>query len=129
VTSHLLTLVFFAPPVLLSRFAGIKELVQALHDKGVQVFLVSGGFREVRFVGWTCQASVVAHQDQQVIEPIADILKVPRDHIFANRIVFHADGTYKGFDDTEPTSQAGGKAVVVGMYVTTQGRFFFWRVY
>lgn len=49
--------------------AGIPELVSLLQSRGTGVFLVSGGFRVI-------------------IDPIADILKIPRDHVFANRILF-----------------------------------------
>lgn len=101
--------------------AGIPELVSLLQSRGTGVFLVSGGFRVI-------------------IDPIADILKIPRDHVYANRILFnvratlllcnaaHAaflllttlltpcthwkqeDGSYAGFDETELTSRSGGKA-------------------
>mmetsp|Transcript_18444 Transcript_18444/g.51661 ORF Transcript_18444/g.51661 Transcript_18444/m.51661 type:complete len:92 (+) Transcript_18444:735-1010(+) len=48
---------------------GIEDLVAALHTRGKKVFLVSGGFR-------------------QIIEPVADILKIPRSRIFANSILY-----------------------------------------
>ena len=74
--------------------SGIKELVDILHMKGVHVYLVSGGFR-------------------QMINPIADVLKISHEHIYANNILFKNDGSYAGFDPNEPTSRAGGKAKVV----------------
>jgi phosphoserine phosphatase len=49
--------------------AGIPELVQKLQGRGCQVFLVSGGFRAI-------------------INPIAAILSIPQDHVFANTILF-----------------------------------------
>jgi len=49
--------------------SGIEDLVAALHTRGKKVFLVSGGFR-------------------QIIEPVADILKIPRSRIFANSILY-----------------------------------------
>lgn len=49
--------------------AGIPELVRALQGRGCQVFLVSGGFRAI-------------------IEPIAEMLGIPLDHVFANTILF-----------------------------------------
>ncbi|CAL8468467.1 g8007 [Coccomyxa elongata] len=70
---------------------GIPELVDLLQSRGTGVFLVSGGFRVI-------------------IDPIADILKIPRDHVFANKILFDEDGSYAGFDETELTSRSGGKA-------------------
>ena len=44
-----------------------------LFQRGVEVYLVSGGFREV-------------------IEPLADHLAIPRDHIYANRLFFNEEG-------------------------------------
>lgn len=73
---------------------GIKELVEVLLARGVDVYLVSGGF-------------------YSVIEPVAKELGIPSKNIFANRIKFYFDGTYAGFDETEPTSQQEGKAKVV----------------
>jgi phosphoserine phosphatase len=72
---------------------GIEELVQALHAKNVDVFLVSGGFRIM-------------------IEPLAEILNIPSDtNIVANTINFEygTEGKYAGFDANEPTSQDMGK--------------------
>ncbi|CAN0378976.1 unnamed protein product [Scytosiphon promiscuus] len=86
---------------------GISELVSALHERGVVVYLVSGGFR-------------------QMIEPVADLLSIPRGNIFANRLLFcdgsgsddgsvSTGGKYVGFSTTEPTSECGGKPKVVGL--------------
>ena len=49
--------------------AGIPELVARLQARGADVFLVSGGFRAI-------------------IDPIAYLLAIPRDHVFANTILF-----------------------------------------
>ncbi len=51
---------------------GIPELVAALKGNGKEVFLVSGGFRVV-------------------INPIADMLGLPREHVFANTLLFKVD--------------------------------------
>jgi len=69
---------------------GIRELVGLLQAQGKQVYLVSGGFREI-------------------INPIAAMLGIPESHVFANNILFKEDGSYAGFDDTEFTSRSGGK--------------------
>lgn len=70
---------------------GIDRLIQALHDRGTDVYLVSGGFR-------------------LMIEPIAQILNVTRERIFANTLLFNEeDGSYAGFDPKEPTSADQGK--------------------
>ena len=73
---------------------GIAELIKALGQQNKRVFLVSGGFR-------------------QMIEPVAAILNVPKTDIFANNLLFEADGNFAGHDEAEPTSRAGGKAKVV----------------
>jgi len=50
-----------------------------------------------------------------MIAPAAHALSISPHRIFANTLLFHPDGSFKGFDETEPTSRAGGKAKVVGM--------------
>mmetsp|Transcript_6028 Transcript_6028/g.15368 ORF Transcript_6028/g.15368 Transcript_6028/m.15368 type:complete len:289 (-) Transcript_6028:160-1026(-) len=73
---------------------GVRELFTALRASGKTVYLVSGGFR-------------------QMIAPVAAALGVPNENIFANKILFNEDGSYAGFDPTEFTSKAGGKAEAV----------------
>jgi len=73
---------------------GVKELIDLLHKRGVDVYLVSGGFREI-------------------INPIAQELNIPMKNVFANRLKFFFDGSYAGFDENEPTSHQDGKARVV----------------
>lgn len=73
---------------------GMRDLMSALKTKGKTVYLVSGGFR-------------------QMIHPIAEELDIPFERVFANNILFNTNGSYAGFDVNEPTSRAGGKAVVV----------------
>jgi hypothetical protein len=46
---------------------GIEHLVKLLQRRNVAIYLISGGFREI-------------------IIPIANLLNIPRDHIFANRM-------------------------------------------
>jgi len=48
--------------------AGIPELVQKLVGSGKKVFLVSGGFRVI-------------------INPVATMLGIPLEHVFANSIL------------------------------------------
>ncbi|XP_052753246.1 phosphoserine phosphatase isoform X1 [Galleria mellonella] len=73
---------------------GISQLVKALQERGVTVYLVSGGFRSL-------------------IEPVAEKLGIPSSHIFANRLKFYFNGEYAGFDENEPTSRSGGKGLVI----------------
>jgi len=82
---------------------GLEEFVAMLQKKGSKVYLVSGGFR-------------------QMINPIADILGVDKEtEVYANNILFNEDGSYKGFDENEPTSRAGGKPKVVQMLKDKHG--------
>ncbi|XP_077291634.1 phosphoserine phosphatase isoform X2 [Arctopsyche grandis] len=73
---------------------GIKNLIEVLQNRGVPVYLVSGGFR--------C-----------LIGPVAEQLGIPLENIFANRLKFFFNGDYAGFDENEPTSRTGGKGVVI----------------
>ena len=50
-----------------------RTLVAMLQSRGTAVYLISGGFR-------------------QLIEPFAKYLGIPKDHIFANRILFNEEG-------------------------------------
>lgn len=91
-------------------------MFESLQARGVQTFLVSGGFREVRTARpSTHWGARPAHPGiAQLIHPVAAALGVDeRTHVFANTLVFHEDGGFAGFDAAEPTSRAGGKAVVV----------------
>lgn len=69
---------------------GIDSLVEALHEAGIDVYLVSGGFRIM-------------------IEPVAKTLCIAKTNIYANTILFDAQGNYAGFDVNEPTSADMGK--------------------
>ncbi|XP_073124374.1 phosphoserine phosphatase, chloroplastic-like isoform X2 [Henckelia pumila] len=73
---------------------GIDALVRKLKDKNKDVYLVSGGFR-------------------QMINPVASILGIPLESIYANRLLFGSSGEFLGFDANEPTSRSGGKAIAV----------------
>ena len=74
---------------------GIRELLGVLGERGIKVFLVSGGFR-------------------QIIEPLAEQLGIPKAHVFANNLLFEdGGGAYAGFDPEEFTSRSGGKREAV----------------
>lgn len=47
------------------------------------------------------------------MKPIASILGVPLENIFANQLLFGSSGEFIGFDTNEPTSRSGGKAAAV----------------
>ncbi|XP_022933623.1 phosphoserine phosphatase, chloroplastic [Cucurbita moschata] len=73
---------------------GIDELVKKLKANNIDVYLISGGFR-------------------QMINPVASILGIPHENIFANQLLFGSKGEFIGFDENEPTSRSGGKATAV----------------
>ncbi|KAG0582554.1 hypothetical protein KC19_3G068900 [Ceratodon purpureus] len=73
---------------------GIRELISKLQLTGRDVYLVSGGFR-------------------QMIAPVAAQLNIPSENVFANTLLFGDDGEFTGFDATEPTSRSGGKAQAI----------------
>ncbi|KAI3759248.1 hypothetical protein L6452_06919 [Arctium lappa] len=81
---------------------GIKELVQKLKESGKTVYLISGGFR-------------------QMINPVASILGVPTENIFANQLLFKTSGEFAGFDANEPTSRSGGKPTAVELLRKAHG--------
>ncbi|XP_074589548.1 phosphoserine phosphatase, chloroplastic-like isoform X2 [Curcuma longa] len=73
---------------------GIVELIKKLMLRNIDVYLVSGGFR-------------------QMINPAALQLGIPLENIFANQLLFGSSGEFIGFDAKEPTSRSGGKATAV----------------
>lgn len=48
-----------------------------------------------------------------MINPVASILGIPPENIFANQLLFGSSGEFVGFDVNEPTSRSGGKATAV----------------
>lgn len=78
----------------------VEALVRALHAQHKHVYLVSGGFR-------------------LMIEPVAKRLDIdPTHNVYANRLLFHDDGLYAGFDATECTSRDQGKARALALIMT-----------
>ena len=47
------------------------------------------------------------------MKPVASILGIPKENIFANQLLFGSSGEFIGFDRNEPTSRSGGKATAV----------------
>jgi len=81
---------------------GMKQVMARLQERGVDLYLVSGGFT-------------------LMIEPIAEILKIPKENIYANTILFDKSGNYKDFDRSAPTLKSGGKPAVVAKLKKTKG--------
>jgi len=82
--------------------SGIQELICLLHQRGVPVYLVSGGFR-------------------LLINPIATQLDIPVSNVYANTVFFNECGEYAGFDETELTCESGGKGRVIQLLKETHG--------
>lgn len=80
----------------------VRELIAELHKRNKQVFLVSGGFTSI-------------------ILPAAKILNIPTQNVFANKLKFYFNGDYAGFDDNQPTSSSGGKAIVARIIKKERG--------
>jgi len=81
---------------------GIMELMSLLRNAGKDIYLISGGMKKI-------------------IEPIAKELGVKRENVFANRLLFHKDGKYRGFDVNQPTSTQSGKSRVINWLKTHRG--------
>ncbi|XP_022194688.1 phosphoserine phosphatase isoform X2 [Nilaparvata lugens] len=81
---------------------GIKKLVEHLHRRVVDVYLISGGFRGI-------------------IGPVALELNIPLQNIYANKLKFYLTGEYAGFDENEPTSKSGGKGEVIRILKKNHG--------
>lgn len=80
----------------------VEELITKLHQRGVEVYLISGGF-------------------DVIIQPVAKRLGIPFENVFANSIKFYYDGSYAGFDKSRPTSKQDGKSHVIAMLKQTKG--------
>ena len=73
---------------------GIEALVKRLNDLRVPVYLITGGFYDL-------------------VDDVAKLLGVPKENVFANKILFDKDGKYGGFDSSQLTSRDTGKAEVI----------------
>lgn len=66
-----------------------------------------------------------------MIEPVAEVLRIPLHRIYANTLLFHEEeegkesthpvGSFRGFDENEPTSRDGGKPAVVQGLIDAHG--------
>eukprot|EP00127_Corallochytrium_limacisporum_P001558 Clim_evm11s66 gene=Clim_evmTU11s66 len=81
---------------------GIPEIIKYFQEEGKDVHLVSGGFR-------------------QMINPLAEVLNIPKGNVHANNLLFNEDGSYKGFDESEPTSRSGGKPKALQSIIDSKG--------
>lgn len=81
---------------------GIMDLIDRLQQRNVQVFLISGGFHSI-------------------VEHIAARINIPLSNVYANKLKFHLNGDYAGFDETQPTAESGGKGRVIGLLKKERG--------
>lgn len=51
--------------------------------------------------------------DFLILKPVASILEIPLENIYANQLLFGDSGEFLGFDEKEPTSRSGGKPIAV----------------
>ncbi|XP_078404703.1 phosphoserine phosphatase isoform X3 [Cetorhinus maximus] len=80
----------------------IKDLVDRLQQRGVQVFLISGGFKSI-------------------VEHVAARINVPLSNVYANKLKFYFNGDYAGFDETQPTAESGGKGQIISLLKEERG--------
>jgi len=73
---------------------GMPEIFEFLQKKNQQIFIISGGFLPA-------------------ILPVAEILKIPRENIFANKFFLDAENFVRGIDKKNPLARDGGKIAVV----------------
>lgn len=49
-----------------------------------------------------------------IINPVAELLNINKEsHVYANTLLFNEQGEYKGFDESELTSESGGKGKAI----------------
>lgn len=72
---------------------GAAAVIEALHREGREVHVISGGVR-------------------QAVAAFAQTLNVPLRRVHAVELLFHADGSYAGFEESSPLARGGGKAEV-----------------
>mmetsp|Transcript_4497 Transcript_4497/g.11304 ORF Transcript_4497/g.11304 Transcript_4497/m.11304 type:complete len:277 (+) Transcript_4497:98-928(+) len=81
---------------------GVQEVVKMFHKQGTEVYLVSGGFKNMLY-------------------PLALELHIPQDKVYANEVLFDENGEYAGFDRKNPTAASGGKPKVLNMMKRKHG--------
>jgi phosphoserine phosphatase len=73
---------------------GAREALAQLHDRGVELVMVSGGLREA-------------------ILPLARELGIDEERVHAVSVFFGSDGEYTGFDERSPMTRQNGKRAAV----------------
>lgn len=78
---------------------GAKELIDWLQNQGKRVFIISGGY-------------------DPAVTDVAKALGIPRDQVFANRLLFSPDGEYAGLKKTDWLWKPDGKTKIVAEITT-----------
>ncbi len=73
---------------------GAPELINWLRRRGANVFVVTAGYTDCSYL-------------------LTDYLEIPRQNVFANRLIFDAGGQFIGVDQRIPLWHGGGKRQVV----------------
>merc|ERR1719499_1408299 len=81
---------------------GVRKVVKMFHKQGTDVYLVSGGFKNMLY-------------------PLALELHIPQKNVYANEVLFDDAGNYAGFDRSNPTAASGGKPKVLRMMTRKYG--------
>lgn len=85
---------------------GAVELIHALHERGKQVHIVSGGIR-------------------QALLPLAGILGIPSERLHAVDVLFDQAGQYQDYDRASPLTRQHGKANVCSEVINGSGHAVF----
>ena len=73
---------------------GAPELIAWLKTRGANIFVVTAGYTDCSY-------------------PLTDYLEIPRENVFANRLIFDASGRFQQVDKTIPLWRDGGKRQIV----------------
>jgi phosphoserine phosphatase len=73
---------------------GAPQLINWLQRRGVNVFVVTAGYTDCSY-------------------PLTDYLGIPRENVFANRLIFDESGRFQGIDKSIPLWRGGGKRQIV----------------
>jgi phosphoserine phosphatase len=110
----------------------VDKVILQFQKKGVHVYLITGGFRQVSLYVYIYISSVyvIAFLKQVVflivsymkmVHPIAEKLRIPFNRVYANNLIFDGTGNYLGFDYEEYTCKDGGKPAVIQHLKNTHG--------
>ena len=91
----------------------LKWSVKSFSEFLSQVQIRNLSFLCSMYKGWWIRYLSFLTTCTLLMKPVASILGIPQENIFANQLLFRSSGEFLGFDKNEPTSRSGGKAVAV----------------